>query len=156
MVRFLTRFSMLAAIAVGTPGCTDPIAIDNAVPRLTWLAATPTDDPDIVELTLWISDIEGDTVDVDATWLAGGESGEVAQAPGSYGLVGLPTREALLDPVGQPHTVLWDVSDVPSGDVSLRLVPDDRPYENEGLGVEVTTPAFDLGVGLPEAISLSE
>lgn len=155
MVRFLTRFSMLALVAAVGAGCSDPITVNNAVPRVTWLAATPTDDGNIIELTIWVSDIDGDTVDIAASWQADGESGPLVQASGSYGLIGLPTREALYEPEGQPHAVLWDISDLPSGEVRLSFVPDDRPYDSdEGLGLTAVSPAFDASTGLPDAVQL--
>ncbi|TNF27064.1 MAG: hypothetical protein EP329_20165 [Deltaproteobacteria bacterium] len=144
----------LATVALipSAPACDTPITVSNAVPRVTWVAVEPVD-ATTARITVWISDVEGDSVDLAVGWVGSdGVETALVEQPGGYGTVGLPTREALFDDNGQPHAILWDTTDV-SGTVRLRMTPDDRPHEDgKGVGATVETPAFDLTTGIPEPV----
>ena len=156
--RFRALARLVSALGLGAlaTGCEADLAIKNAAPAVTWVAVGAPDADGVAEITLWVADVEGDTVDVAAAWLSStGERTPLAQAQGTYGLTGLPTRDALNDPAGQPHRVLWDTTDVPAGaTIRLSFVPDDMPYDSDGLGAEAQSPAFDVEVGLPEPVEL--
>lgn len=144
---------MIALLGLAVTGCDSEIALKNARPRVTWVAVerVPDGDPSCpfrscARLTMWLADVEGDAVDVEARWTGGGASGDVALAPGSYPLTGLMTRTAIADDNGVPHMVLWDLADVPAGEVALELTVDDRPYD-DARGDTYTTPAIDPDVG---------
>jgi len=141
---------LIAVAASPLAGCDADLELLNSAPRVTWTAVEPLT-PGTHRVTIWVSDVEGDSVDVSAWWVdEAGAATPIRQRIGSHGLIGLPTRDALLDPNGQPHEVLWDTSDV-TGTVRLRFTPDDRPREpGEGVGETVETPAFSVEVGLPE------
>lgn len=147
--------TLLVALLVA-PGCDSDLDLQNAVPRVTWVAVEPVDGA-LNRLYVWLSDAEGDSVDLEASWVdASGVATPITLAPGGYGLIGLPTRAALFDPAGQPHLVLWDISAIPSGSVRLRFSPDDRPREADaGRGETVETEAFELTVGMPEPSRVS-
>jgi hypothetical protein len=146
----ITLLLTLATLA----GCADKVRILNVVPRLTWVAVAPAVDG-VVEITVWVSDADGDPVDVDARWASdpapAGVLGEtLVMAPGGHGLVGLTTEDGIFDPNGEVHVVRWDVSDVnPAGAIRLHFVPDDL---DAGPGQAVRTPAFTLSAGIPEPV----
>ncbi|PKN54891.1 MAG: hypothetical protein CVU56_24195 [Deltaproteobacteria bacterium HGW-Deltaproteobacteria-14] len=142
----------IAAISALTPACDTPITLSNAVPRVNWVAVEPLSDTS-ARIIVWISDVEGDSVDLDVSWVdSGGVATPIAEQPGSYGTTGLPTREALFDPNGQPHEILWDTRDLAARG-HLRMIPDDQPTEaNKGTGTAVETPDFDLATGIPEPV----
>ncbi|MFO0749371.1 MAG: hypothetical protein U1F43_27445 [Myxococcota bacterium] len=143
-----------AAVATLSSGaCTNTITLENARPRVTWIAVAAPEDGDVARVTLWIADIEGNAVDVTATWSAGAESGDVVLAPGSYPLVGLPTREGVNDPNGVPHSILWDLSDVPDGAVELELEVDDTPHDKKAGDVYKVT--LDPRSGTDEPVTLT-
>jgi len=140
-----------AALVLALPsGCDAPVVLSNAVPRVTWVAVVPVG-ATTARITVWLSDAEGDSVDLAVAWLGStGAATAIVEKAGSYGTIGLPTRDGLYDPNGQAHQILWDTSDV-TGTVRLVMTPDDRPDEaKKGTGDTVETPAFDLGTGLPE------
>ncbi|PIE19155.1 MAG: hypothetical protein CSA66_02985 [Proteobacteria bacterium] len=151
--------ALVTGAALGS-GCAADIDIENARPRVTWVAvepsASPTSEP--ARVTVWVADLEGDSVDLAAEWVDdAGVAQPLAQRAGSYGLIGLTTRDALFSDDGQPHLVLWDVSAVPSGaPVVLRFRPDDRPLDvdADGRGPQVQSPPFDIDAGLPQAVAL--
>lgn len=149
--RGIVGFAAIFA-ALFAPGCDTAITLSNAVPRVTWVAVEPLGDS-TARITVWISDVEGDSVDLDVSWVgADGVATPITEEPGSYGTIGLPTREALFDPNGQPHQILWDTRDVPATG-HLLMVPDDQPTEaKEGAGTAVETPDFDLATGIPEPV----
>ena len=100
MIRLATRGAfgragVAAAISLAMLGCSDTIDLDNGRPRVTWVAIEAID-ADQAALTLWVQDVEGDAVDIDARWTSGGESGPVVLRPGSAPLSGLPTQLNLL------------------------------------------------------------
>ena len=148
---FLISWFLCALGPLGA--CTDPIEIKNARPQLTWLAAQPAADG-VVKLTLWVADLDGDSVDVTADVLMGDQTIALKQAPGSYGLLGLTTRDAEVRRDGQPHEILWDTQAV-NGQVTLRLTPNDRPHDDDGVGLTALSPSFDIAVGLPEPAPLT-
>ena len=143
--------ALASPIAAPIGGCDLKVTVLNGAPRLTWIAVQPASG-DVAEVTLWVSDVEGDPVDVDASWQAeGGETlTPIVMEPGGHGLVGLTTHEALFDPNGQPHLILWDTTEV-SGLVRLVLIPDDR---ESGEGQEAHSPWFDLSTGLPDPVQV--
>ncbi|MGM0574494.1 MAG: hypothetical protein ACQEXJ_02000 [Myxococcota bacterium] len=135
--------------------CNEAIDVRNAGPRATWVAVQPAEDG-IVELTLWVSDLDGDPVDVEAGWRADGEAEvtPLALAPGSHGTAGLTTEQEIFDPAGQPHRLLWDVEGVPTDrDLRLIFVPDDR---EAGAGRTAESPPFRVDEGLPTPARLVE
>ncbi len=140
-----------ALLAGSSLGCDSAIDVDNATPRVTWLDVDPPPaggGPDVARLTLWIADTEGDLVDLELTW----EGEAIDQAPGGHGLEGLTTLEALNDPDGQPHEILWIV---PSGAGSGRLTctPSD---EEAGVGAQVQSPELDPSGGLEGPVAWQE
>ncbi|MEZ4265005.1 MAG: hypothetical protein R3F39_01410 [Myxococcota bacterium] len=150
----LTLLVALATLA----GCADKVTILNVVPRLTWVAVAPPVDG-VVEITVWVSDTDGDPVDVDARWAedpkgAGVRGDSLRMAPGGHGLVGLTTEGGLFDPNGEAHVVRWDVSDVnPQGPIRLHFVPDDL---DAGVGQAVRTPPFTLSEGIPAPVPVED
>ena len=135
---------------VGT-ACDSQLEVDNAAPRITWVAVQPPLDGDsVAEVTVWISDLEGDPVNLAVEVVrADGSSEELVLEPGSHGVVGLTTQEARFDPNGQPHLLLWNIEQLTGTEVQLSLSPDDK---NGGVGDTVTTPMFKVDVGLKEAV----
>lgn len=141
---------LAGAATASASACTNTIALDNARPRVTWVAIEGPSDAglggDVARVTMWIADVEGNAVDVTARWTAGGESGTVVLAPGSYPLSGLPTIMAIDDPTGQPHPFDWDLTAVPDGAVTLELEVDDTPHDGKGGDVYKAT-AIDPRAG---------
>ena len=135
-------------------GCDSELEIANAVPRVTWVAVQrPIDDDKLAVITVWISDVEGDPVDLDVTVLRNGETEPLTLDAAGHGLVGLTTQDARFEVNGQPHLLLWDTSGLPAdADVQLRFLPDDR---KGGLGLPALSPKFGLDVGLKEAMTVS-
>jgi len=136
---------------VGAGGCEATLEIDNAAPRVTFFAAAPASD-DVVDLTVWILDLDGEPVDLEVSYQAdGGGSETPIWAPGGHGINGLTTLDGLFEPEGQPHLLRWDVSGLdPSTSVRVTLVPDDLLDRGE----TVTSPAFILADGLQGAVEL--
>ena len=149
------RAFLAALLLVATGGlgaCTSAVEFHNVQPRLTWAAVDPPEG-EVAQLTVWVSDHEGDVVDLDIRWqAAGGDPAPIVLAPGGHGVVGLTTDLALFDPNGQPHAILWDTTDVPEGPISLRLVADDG---SSGATLAVRTPTFTLVEGSPEPVALA-
>lgn len=150
---WLRKLCSLALLVCLGASCDTSVEVANSAPRLTWISvAAPVDG--ISDVTVWISDIEGDAVDVALTWRqAGAPTGgtEIAQGPGGHGLVGLATHLAIGDPTGQAHLIRWDTTGI-SGSVELRLAPNDQ----EASGVVALSPSFDVSTGIPEAVDLIE
>ena len=124
----------------------------NAAPRVTWVAVQPPVD-EISEVTVWISDLDGDPVDLDVSWTTGsGDPTPAKLAVGGHGTVGLTTHEALFDPNGQPHLLLWDTTAAAgAGSVQLVFRPDDLQIQG---GLEARSPAFELATGLPDPVAV--
>lgn len=135
--------------------CDSMITVSNAAPSATWIAVQPSADG-VAEITLWIRDLEGDPVDLDARWRLASDDAEGTNLdllPASHGTVGLTTDEARFESAGQPHLLLWDVTDVPAQEsVELVFVPDDK---EGGIGAQVRTPAFSHAEGLPSPVILA-
>ena len=135
-------------------GCDGTIRIQNAAPSVTWLAVQPPQQG-VSRVTIWVSDLDGDSVDLEVTWRAEGESDDhiASFAPGGHGLVGLTTRDAIFDENGQGHELLWEMEDVPlDQSVRLTFTPNDR---NAGVGASGTSPPFTAQEGLPDPVALS-
>lgn len=154
------RLAAVLLVAAGLAGlvgggCSSVMELDNGAPRVTWVAVSPRG-VDRAVITVWLQDLEGDSVDLEIDWIdASGGVTPITPAVGSYGLSGLPTRDALFDPNGQPSQILWDTSGL-SGSGRLRLAPNDAPYAGgAGVGDTVETPPFELTVGLPEATAVT-
>lgn len=135
-------------------GCDAALTVRNAAPRVTWLAVQPpASAQDPAEITVWVSDLDGDPVDVALTVRgADGVDAALALAPGGHGVAGLATREAVGDPNGQPHVLLWDTSQAPAGPLVLTITPTDSQGD---AGDAASTPAFSLDAGLPEPVALT-
>jgi hypothetical protein len=169
------RLCRLAASAlllgiICAPGCDAAVEVSNAAPRITWVAVMPPLAPNpsapgapnapiapIAEITVWVSDLEGDAVDlIEAQVLVGGApladlAAAGALVAGSHGLSGLTTQEASFDANGQPHLLLWDTTGVdPGASIQLRFKPDDRRADVPGPAV--VSPVFVLSEGLSEAV----
>jgi hypothetical protein len=106
---------------------------------------------EVVELTVWISDREGDPVDLTVRWLEADQTATASEklvvisATYGHGTEGLTTQDAIFDPEGASHLLAWDVTDLESGQVKLRFVPRDLPGD---AGETAESPAFDPKVGL--------
>lgn len=145
--RRFSRVLLGLTLAAWLGACSADLKIDNARPRVTWVAVEEAE-PGTAALTLWVQDLEGDSVDLQANWLAAdGTRGEVELAPTSYGFIGVVTRDAFGDPHGAEHRVFWDLARVPAGTVTLELEVDDRPFDSDP-GDTYTTDAFDPRAGM--------
>ena len=140
-----------ALFLTAVPGCDSQLEVENAAPRITWVAVhPPLDGEHVAEVTVWIADLEGDPVDLEIEVVREDDSSEeLATAAGGHGLVGLTTQEARFDPNGQPHLLLWDVSGIVDERVQLRLAPDDQ---KGGAGDVVETPMFEVTLGMKDAV----
>ena len=150
MLRTL-NLALLLALMPLVVGCQSTIEIENAAPRVTFFAAAPAVDG-VVDLTVWISDLDGDPVDLDVSWsVEGGAPQEAKWAPGGHGISGLTTEQGRFDSAGAPHLLRWDVSDV-DAEASVRFVF--APHDGEDAGLEVETPAFVPADGVDGAVSV--
>ena len=124
----------------------------NVQPRVTWVAVGPPEQG-VARITVWISDRDGDPVDLEVSWEApGGSAQPITLGPGGHGVVGLTTDLAVFDPAGQPHEIMWDVTGVPEGAAQLRFVAEDG---QTGRTAPVVSPVFLLPEGLSEAAALT-
>ena len=106
----------------------------------------------VVDLTVWISDLDGDPVDLEVSWAVEGESPQVAAwAPGGHGTNGLTTEQGRFDPAGAPHLLRWDVSEM---DASASVRFTFAPHDGEDAGLEVVTPAFVPADGIDGAVGV--
>lgn len=156
MCKVLKQLVFLIALCGPLAACEADIEITNAPPKVTWLAAEPEADG-VVELTVWISDFEGDSVDLTVGYVSGEEVVDITLAGkdkggAGHGLSGLTTHEARQDPNGQSHLIRWDVAGVPSP-VTLVFGGTDREAESRAQTVE--SESFDLSVGIPEPTRLT-
>lgn len=138
--------AVLTALAAGWVACDDGPDLSNRPPVVTQVALEALDEGRAA-LTLWVKDVEGDAVDVAITWSAGGQSGPLVLAPGSAPLSGVPTELALGEALGQPHTVLWDLSGVPEGAATFVLTADDRPHAGSDGDTYRTSEGIDPRAG---------
>jgi hypothetical protein len=144
-------FAVLCCFVFGLAACDSQLEIDNAAPRITWVAVhPPLDGESIAEVTVWISDMEGDPVNLAIDVIReDGSTEELLLEPGGHGLVGLTTQESRFDPNGQPHLLLWDTAGLEGAMLQLGFSPDDN---EGGTGDTVVTPMFEVDVGLYEAV----
>jgi len=151
---------LFAAAMASAAGCDLEVEIANAAPRVTWIAAQPAADG-VVDLTVWVYDLDRDPVDLAVTWsLDGASQGKIVLAPGGHGTGGLTTDATDLgpdgrpDPDGQPHLVRWDLGDQVGDNASLQLtfVPDDGVAAT---GPSAVSPTFTAAGGLPSATELT-
>lgn len=143
--------ALLLALTLPLGACASAVEIENAAPRVTFFAASPAADG-VVELTVWISDLDGDPVDLEVSWAAdGAASQEPRWSPGGHGVNGLTTEEGRFDPAGSPHLLPWDVSEVDAG-ASVRFTF--APHDGTDPGPEVQSPAFVPAEGIDGAVAL--
>jgi len=142
---------VLGFFVFGLAACDSQLEIENAAPRITWVAVQPPlEGESIAEVTVWIADMEGNPVNLAVDVIReDGHTDELVLEPGSHGLIGLTTQEARFDPNGQPHLLLWDTSGLEGTKLQLGFSPDDN---EGGAGDTVVTPLFEVDVGLYEAV----
>lgn len=131
--------------------CDESITLENAAPRLTWVVVIPDELRATATLSFWVSDSEGDSVDITARWMAaGGASGDVRQAMPAFPWSGRVTRDALLDPNGQEQRFIWDLQGLPAGELQLAFDVDDDPDDDRPAD-RWLSPRFDPRVGIDPA-----
>ena len=141
----------LALFCSALAGCDAAVTLENAPPRVTWVAVQPPQDG-VSVLAIWLLDLEGDRVDLEMTWSGEGLDGDHAAVPASngHGRVGLMTKQGRQALNGQAHELAWNVDDVPvDQQVRLSFTPTDHRGDT---GETVITPAFILQDGLPEPV----
>jgi len=143
--------ALFLALTLPLGACESTVELENAAPRVTFFAAAPAVDG-VVELTVWISDQDGDPVDLEVSWAADGSSAQTPQwAPGGHGLSGLTTVEGRFDPAGSPHLLRWDVSEV-EANATVRFTM--APHDGTDAGLEVISPAFVPADGIDGAVAV--
>jgi hypothetical protein len=143
--------ALLLALTLPLGACESTLEIENAAPRVTFFAAEPAV-AGVVDLTVWISDQDGDPVDLEVSWAVDGAASQEAQwAPGGHGVNGLTTEQGRFDPAGAPHLMRWDVSEVESS-ASVRFTF--APHDGTDAGLEAITPAFVPADGLDGAVAV--
>jgi len=143
--------ALFLALTLPLGACQSTIELENAAPRVTFFAAAPAVDG-VVDLTVWISDLDGDPVDLEVSWAVEGESPQVAAwAPGGHGTNGLTTEQGRFDPAGAAHLLRWDVSEM---DASASVRFTFAPHDGEDAGLEVVTPAFVPADGIDGAVGV--
>ena len=153
---------LVTILAACGQGCDLHVELINAPPSVTWVQAAPASDG-IVELTVWVYDLEQAPVDLDLSWsLDGVDQGALTLASGGHGTLGLTTAADTLeadgrpDPDGRPHVIRWALPEDIAGDARLHLhaSADDRVSEP---GPRVSTPAegFTALEGLPTPARMS-
>ena len=147
----VTIAALTAPTIAASGGCDDTIDIANAAPRLTWVLVAPVDEGQAT-LHFWLSDLEGDSIDVVARWVArDGTDGPVAQVAPAFPWTGRVTRDALLDPNGQEQRIAWDLDALPvDAEVQLVFDIDDDPTDSRPAD-RWTSSFFDPRVGLDPA-----
>jgi len=158
-ILFLLSFALLAL----TQGqaCDLKVELTNAPPTATWLQAEPMSDG-VVDLTLWVYDLEQAPVDVEISWsLDGVEQGALELAPGGQGTLGLTTSDETLsadgrpNPDGQAHLIRWALpqGSAENARVQLHVRADDRESEPSAA---VSSPAegFVLSEGSGQVLAL--
>jgi hypothetical protein len=162
-VRWFLLFILLVLVpATQGPGCDVQVELTNAPPVATWLQASGAADG-IVDLTVWVYDLEQQPVDLEMTWsLDGVDQGELALASGGHGLLGLTTITDTLgpdgrpDPDGQPHLIRWTLPNSVAGDARLQVhvLADDRE-STMGPRTSTSSDGFTADDGLPTVSLLS-
>lgn len=157
------RFALvgaLMAVLAAPAGCALQVEMTNATPVVTWIAAPPAVDG-VVDITVWVYDLEREPVDLIVTWtLDGQDQGAIAHAGGGHGTTGLTTDGTQLDDTGrpesdgQPHLIRWAVPDDVAATASLQLTftADDRVAP---VADTVVSPAFTWADGLPNVSRLA-
>jgi hypothetical protein len=145
------NIALFLALVLPLGACESAVELENAAPRVTFFAAAPAVDG-VVELTVWISDQDGDPVDLEVRWAADGATSQEPQwSPGGHGVNGLTTEQGRFDPAGAPHLLRWDVSEVESS-ASVRFTF--APHDGIDPGLEATSPAFVPADGLDGAVAV--
>ena len=162
MRRFLLTILLVFVPALHSVGCDLQVELTNAPPVATWVQASGAVDG-IVDLTIWVYDLEQQPVDLEVTWsLDGADQGEIELAAGGHGLLGLTTTSEPLgsdgrpQPDGQPHLIRWVLPESVSEDARLQIhvLADDR---ESTAGASTSSPAegFTVADGLPVVTPLS-
>ncbi len=144
----LVVVALLGLSSLAPPACDSTLEVANSTPRATWVAVAPPVDG-VADITVWISDLEGDPVTLILKHRTAGDTSEgtdIKLAAGGHGLSGLTTHLGMFDPNGQPHLIKWDATGL-TGQVQLRFSPED----NDDKGEVSLSPTFDIAVGLPDA-----
>ena len=143
--------ALLLALTLPLGACESTVEIENAAPRVTFFAAAPAADG-AVDLTVWISDLDGDSVDLEVSWAIDGAAPQEAHwSPGGHGVNGLTTEEGRFDPAGVPHLMRWDVSQVESS-AAVRFTF--APHDGTDPGLEAISPAFVPADGIDGAVAV--
>ena len=143
--------ALFLALTLPLGACQSTIEIENAAPRVTFFAAAPAVDG-VVDLTVWISDQDGDPVDLEVSWAVDGQAPQApVWAAGGHGVSGLTTEQGRFDPAGAPHLLRWDVGEV---DASASVRFTFAPHDGEDAGLEVVSPVFVPSEGLDPAVAL--
>ena len=162
MPHFFIINVLLVLIAFSSPACSLQVELENVAPVVTWVAVPEAHDG-IVDVTVWVYDLEEAPVDLVVNWwLDGEEQGAIDHAPGSHGQLGLTTDggdlgpEGRPDPDGQPHLIRWALPDDLPSEARLRLsfTADDLV---SAVGPSVATPAegFTASAGLEGVVALA-
>ncbi len=159
----VTALLLSCVLAAHGAACDLHVELTNAPPVVTWAHATPAADG-IVDVTLWVYDLEAQPVDLTLTWsLDGADQGAVSIASGGHGTLGLTTDQGGLgadgrpNPDGQSHLIRWAIPADLAGGGRLRLhvLADDRVSEP---GPVVATPSQGFlaseGIAAPVRLEL--
>lgn len=152
---YVSLVAALGVLVMQMAGCDLQVELTNAPPRVTWAHAEPAGDA-LIDLTLWVYDLEQNPVDLTLTWsLDGIEQGPLSLASGGHGTLGLSTSQDVLevdgrpDPDGQPHLIRWALPAELSEGARLQVhaLADDRVSEP---GPMASTPSegFTASAGL--------
>ena len=163
MRRFLLTILLVLVPALHGVGCDLQVELTNAPPVATWVQASGVTDG-IVDLTIWVYDLEQRPVDLQVKWsLDGADQGEIELAAGGHGLLGLTTTSEPMGsdgrpaPDGQPHLIRWALPESLSEDARLQIhvLADDR---ESTVGAWTSSPSegFKAAEGLPTVTPLSE
>ena len=161
MLRLLLILCLGLTASVHAQGCDSRIELMNAPPRATWIQAEAMSDG-IVDLTLWVYDVEQEPVDVHLTWsLEGVEQGALELAPGGHGTQGLVTRDELPstngrpNPDGRAHLIRWALpAEVDAlARVQVHVQVDDLESE-PAPRVSSPAPGFVLNEGSGQVVAL--
>ena len=162
MRRFLLLSPLLFLPALLAQACDLEVEFTNAPPVATWLQASEASDG-IVDVTVWVYDLEQEPVDLEMTWsLDGEEQGAITLAPGGHGVLGLTTvdestgSEGRPDPDGQPHLIRWSLPEqvTEQSRLQLHIVADDR-VSTVGPMTSTSTEGFLPADGVPTVVALS-
>jgi hypothetical protein len=161
------RWFLLLALLVFIPatqgqGCGLQLEFTNTPPVVTWVHVSPSLDG-IVDVTMWIYDLEQQPVDLDVTWtLDGVDQGPITLAAGGHGVLGLTTNSPTMgpegrpDPDGQPHLIRWALPEAVTAEARLQLhvLADDRESVT-GAITATSAEGFTAQDGVPVVSPLS-